>query len=212
MRPPRGVWAFMVLMASCEQTKSAGRFVSTTSFHFSTGSSSNGTGGAPMPALLNSTSRRPYFSFTLANIARIASTSLTSVGTMKASPFPSFATASSGSLRRPTSVTAKPSFISASAAARPTPVPAPVTIATLAIFFSRLLLNGPVRAALIGGNVPSLGRARNGLAASSEQPRLVADEDALEREHALLCLGAAGCREAAELAARRQHAMAWDDE
>src|SRR3954452_13225239 len=120
----------MILIASCEHTNSAVRFVSTTSFHFSTGSSWNGTGGAPIPALLNSTSRRPYFSFTLANNARIASTSFTSVGTISVSPLPSLATASSGSLRRPTSVTANPAFSSASAAARPTPVPAPVTIAT----------------------------------------------------------------------------------
>ena len=33
--------------------------VSTTSRHFSSGRSSSGTGGAPMPALLNSTSSRP---------------------------------------------------------------------------------------------------------------------------------------------------------
>src|ERR1700754_1343977 len=44
---------------------------------------------------------------------------------------PSFCVSSSISLRRPASTTVKPAFISASDAARPTPVPAPVTTAIL---------------------------------------------------------------------------------
>src|SRR6185437_2226498 len=52
---------------------------------------------------------------------------------------PSFCVSCSFSLRRPASTTVKPAFISASDAARPTPVPAPVTTAILlfasAIFF-----------------------------------------------------------------------------
>src|SRR5204862_166732 len=44
---------------------------------------------------------------------------------------PSFLVSSSISMRRPASTTVKPAFISASDAARPTPVPAPVTIAIL---------------------------------------------------------------------------------
>src|SRR5207253_2130294 len=46
----------------------------------------------------------------------------------------------------------------------------------------------------------------------SEQPRLIADEHAFEREHALLGLGAARRREAAKLAARGEYAMAGDDQ
>src|SRR5437660_1522964 len=42
---------------------------------------------------------------------------------------PSFLVSSSISMRRPASTTVKPAFISASDAARPTPVPAPVTTA-----------------------------------------------------------------------------------
>src|SRR5450432_3211544 len=44
---------------------------------------------------------------------------------------PSFLVSSSISMRRPASTTVKPEFISASDAARPTPVPAPVTTAIL---------------------------------------------------------------------------------
>src|SRR6187200_1396440 len=56
---------------------------------------------------------------------------------------PSFLVSSSISIRRPASTTVKPAFISASEAARPTPVPAPVTTAILfsasAILFPYLL-------------------------------------------------------------------------
>src|SRR5512146_1555869 len=51
---------------------------------------------------------------------------------------PSFAVSSSMSSRRPASTTVKPAFISASEAARPTPVPAPVT---RAIFFASLIVS-----------------------------------------------------------------------
>ena len=44
---------------------------------------------------------------------------------------PSFWVSCSISMRRPASTTVKPAFISASDAARPTPVPAPVTTAIL---------------------------------------------------------------------------------
>src|ERR1019366_5335941 len=44
---------------------------------------------------------------------------------------PSFLVSSSFSMRRPASTTVKPAFINASDAARPTPVPAPVTTAIL---------------------------------------------------------------------------------
>src|SRR4051794_21519377 len=45
-----------------------------------------------------------------------------------------------------------------------------------------------------------------------EQPRLVVDEYAFEREHALLGVRAARRRETTDPAAGRQHAMAWDDQ
>src|SRR5262249_53700000 len=81
MRPPRGCWLFMILMASCVQRKEPVRLVSTTAFHFSKGRSSRGTGGAPMPALLKRRSRRPNVSFVFAKRARMDSGSETSVGT-----------------------------------------------------------------------------------------------------------------------------------
>src|SRR3979409_854999 len=59
---------------------------------------------------------------------------------------PSFWVSCSISMRRPASTTVKPAFISASDAARPTPVPAPVTTAILfaasAIGFLALLFLG----------------------------------------------------------------------
>src|SRR6266481_221597 len=79
MRPPRGCWLFMILIASWVQTKEPVRLVSTTAFHFSKGSSSMGTGGAPMPALLKRRSSRPKVSLVLAKRARMDSGSPTSV-------------------------------------------------------------------------------------------------------------------------------------
>src|SRR3974377_320619 len=55
-----------------------------------------------------------------------------SAGTARLLPAqPGFCVSSSLSSRRPASTTVNPAFISASAAARPTPVPAPVTTAIL---------------------------------------------------------------------------------
>src|ERR1700750_1153893 len=54
---------------------------------------------------------------------------------------PSFLVSSSISMRRPASTTVKPAFISASDAARPTPVPAPVTIAIL--FVASAIVSSP---------------------------------------------------------------------
>src|SRR6266853_5607774 len=51
MRPPFGVWAFMILNASCEHRKTPVRLALTTVCHWSYVRSSNGTGGAPPPAL-----------------------------------------------------------------------------------------------------------------------------------------------------------------
>src|SRR3990172_2214844 len=93
MRPPRGCWSFIILKAS----------------HCSYGRSSSGTGGAPMPALLNSRSSRPKISFVLAKRARTDAGSLTSVGTTSVrepADFPSPAVASKRSLRRPARATA----------------------------------------------------------------------------------------------------------
>ena len=136
MRPPRGFWSFMILMASCVHRNMPVKLVATTFCQVSNGRSSSGTGGAPMPALLNSTSRRPKLDFTVANSARIDSRFDTSVGTAsacaaggvdlgrrpcRASPC--------GGRRAPGCSRLSPSAI---ATARPTPVPAPVTSAIFA--------------------------------------------------------------------------------
>ena len=118
------------------------RLISTTFFQVSYGRSSIGVAGAPMPALLNSTSQRPKVSLVLANSALTEAGSLTSVGTTRLCPLvltPSAAVSSSLSCRRPASATANPSFISASATALPMPVPAPVTTAILFCAMSQFL-------------------------------------------------------------------------
>ena len=87
------------------------------------------------PALLTRMSRRPN-SFSIASAIRDASSARDMSPLMNARrPRRSFAmraaTASSGSFRRPVSITLAPSWRSASAPASPMPLPAPVTHATL---------------------------------------------------------------------------------
>src|ERR1700692_4725171 len=69
MRPPRGACDFMILMASCVHRNMPVRLMSTTFFQVSSGSSSSGMAGAPIPALLNRTSRSPNVSLDLAHAA-----------------------------------------------------------------------------------------------------------------------------------------------
>src|SRR5258708_1128420 len=81
IRPPRGRWPFITLNASCVQRKAPVRFVSTTALHCSNVRSSNGTDGAPMPALLNRRSSRPNASVVARNRAETEAGSATSRGT-----------------------------------------------------------------------------------------------------------------------------------
>src|SRR5947209_7553837 len=80
---------------------------------------------------------------TLANSAAIDPGSVMSAETARLLPIlsPSFEVSSSISLRRPASTTVNPAFISASDAARPTPVPAPVTTAIL--FVASAIVSSP---------------------------------------------------------------------
>src|SRR6516162_7621423 len=73
-------------IASCVHRKVPLRLVSTTAFHFSYGRSSIGTGGAPMPALLNRTSSRPNACLVVANSVLIDAGSAMSAGTTKFFP------------------------------------------------------------------------------------------------------------------------------
>src|SRR5258708_13472397 len=84
MRPPRGLCAFMILMASCVHRKGPVRLDITTVCQVSNGRSSNGTGGAPPPALLNTRSRRPNFSLVRADRPWIDSPFAPSRGTARA--------------------------------------------------------------------------------------------------------------------------------
>ena len=107
MRPPFGDCAFMIRIACWQQRKVPVRFAATTACHFSKGRSSIGIAGAPVPALLKRTSRRPNADFTFSKRARTDSGWPTSAGTASARlPAPDSSTAfSSGSLRRPASAT-----------------------------------------------------------------------------------------------------------
>src|SRR6201989_1167576 len=80
---------------------------------------------------------------TLANRAAIEAGLVMSAETHRLLPTlsPSFLVSSSLPMRRPASTTVKPAFISASDAARPTPVPAPVTIAIL--FVASAIVSSP---------------------------------------------------------------------
>src|SRR6201982_3717041 len=84
MRPPRGDWLFMILMAPCVHRNMPVKLVATTCCQVSNGRSSSGTGGAPTPALLNSTSSRPKVDFTVAKSVRIDSRFDTSGGPLSA--------------------------------------------------------------------------------------------------------------------------------
>ena len=133
MRPPLGVWLFIILNASRVHRNAPVRLTSTTFRHCSTVSSSMGIPGALAPALLNRKSSRPNASAVLAKSACTDAGSLTSAGTASArspSAPASSLVFSSGSGRRPASTTDHPSRSIASAQARPIPVPAPVIIAT----------------------------------------------------------------------------------
>jgi hypothetical protein len=86
-----------------------------------------------MPALLKSKSTRPHLLITLAKAFLTASGSATSTdkGKQDSGEWEEAATSSKGCNRRPIKATRHPSAIKAIAAALPTPVPAPVTIAIL---------------------------------------------------------------------------------
>ena len=107
MRPPFGSCAFMMRMACCVHMNIATRLMFTTSRNFSIGRSSIGTAGAPMPALLNSTSSRPNLLFTSENTFSTSASLVMSAASTSARSFApdSAAVFSSMSLRRPTSAT-----------------------------------------------------------------------------------------------------------
>src|SRR4051812_29886532 len=69
MRPPGGVWSFIIRYAACAQRKTPFKFTPTTDCHCSKLRFSNGTPGPLIPALLKSTSRRPNTSFVFAKSA-----------------------------------------------------------------------------------------------------------------------------------------------
>src|SRR5580704_854696 len=87
-----------------------------------------GTPGAPIPALLKRRSNLPNSSLVLVNRERTEPGLLTSVGTTS---IPFTAVCSSCAARRPARTTRNPAACNARLAARPIPLPAPVTIATL---------------------------------------------------------------------------------
>mmetsp|Transcript_20268 Transcript_20268/g.47331 ORF Transcript_20268/g.47331 Transcript_20268/m.47331 type:complete len:266 (-) Transcript_20268:1001-1798(-) len=139
IRPPLGTCCFMSLMASREHKNVPVRFVPTHRSQASVGSSSTGTCGAPTPALLKSKSHLPKRSWICPNTfaTSAASETLQEAHQHSSCGRPSacckrLAVSSSASMRRPNrAMESKPAFLTkAIAAARPTPLPAPVTTAT----------------------------------------------------------------------------------
>src|SRR5262245_13476261 len=126
-----------------------------------------------MPALLKRTSSRPNVSLAAAKRLRMAATSETSVGTTSARAAATLASAtvaSSASLRRPARATEYPSWKNARATALPTPLPAPVTRAILA-------MASPLEAELLEGVAVRGGET----AADREGPRHLAHVDVAAR-------------------------------
>ena len=140
------------------------RLTSTTRRHASIVRSSIGTGGAPVPALLKSTSIRPNARFVASKSSPTDCGSVTSVGTAMARSLlvaARRAVSASASGRRPASATAYPSASKASAVARPMPEPAPVTIAA---FLGEFIANTPchrVSRNFFRSGDRSLGRVRS---------------------------------------------------
>ena len=134
MRPPRGDCAFISTKACCVHRKTPVRLTSTTVCHCSTVSSSSGTGGAPVPALLKSTSRRPNASLTCRE-QRLDGGGIGDVGRHDEGAVGAVAGGRAGRLERVGAAAGEDDVeaglaASASAEARPMPLPAPVTMAT----------------------------------------------------------------------------------
>src|SRR5207247_871404 len=124
--PPLATWARPTL---CAIRNAPRRFVPRTRSQLSSSSSRNACSSA-MPALLTSTSIRSQRCKAAATASSTAAASLTSAGCVQALPPAaaiSCAACSSGSRRRPISITSAPSAANRSAIARPIPCPAPVT-------------------------------------------------------------------------------------
>jgi hypothetical protein len=158
IRPPCGSWRRIWAKAARAHKNDPAKFTSTTLRHSSTEISSMVLAGVPAPALLNSMSSRPCSATIFATAASTASGSETSQGSaMAREPAPLIcAVSSNGARRRPIKPTFQPSARSAKAAARPTPVPAPVTIATPAMVSSSVYVPKPIDRREPGGKNEAL--------------------------------------------------------
>ena len=109
IRPPCGDWSRIMRNAALAHKNAPFRFTATTWVHWSQVKSPKFVLGTLPPALLNSTSNRPYAALVAANSASTWAGSVTSVGTTRVCPAaaPASATVSSNaSRRRPVSTTA----------------------------------------------------------------------------------------------------------
>src|ERR671911_1028964 len=134
IRPPRGRCWRITRNASRVHRKAPVRLTATTAFHSRSGTVSSSRAGAPVPALLNSRSTRPWRSTDRSNNARTDASSVTSVGAGSSTPgssAPRSAAEARAWGRRPASTTTQPWPARACATAAPMPLPAPVTTATL---------------------------------------------------------------------------------
>src|ERR1035437_7693973 len=135
IRPPGGAWAFIIRTACWAHRKAPVRLVSTTCRQSASSISSTPAAGPNTPALFTSRSRRPQRSWTAWKSAATDGGELPSAGATSADspgqPGSAVAAVSaSAASRRPASATCQPAPSSALAMVRPSPEPAPVTMAT----------------------------------------------------------------------------------
>src|SRR5712692_2421953 len=190
--PPAATW---VRATRCAIRKAPRRFVARMRSQPSSSISRNARSSA-MPALLTSTSIRSQRSSAAATAPSTAAASLTSAECVHALPPAaaiSCAAWSSGSRRRPISITSAPSAANRSAIARPIPCPAPVT--TTVRPSKRRVLDTTLLSLLDGARGDAANemtledqiRADHGQRRDQEaghQRRVVGGEAALQLEHA----------------------------
>src|SRR5215831_8608179 len=154
IRPPPGVWAFIIRTACWAHRKAPLRLVSTTWLQSAQEISSTAPAGPNTPALLTSRSTRPHRRSTAANSPATDSGTVMSAGTASADPAgqaPDATLSRRASSRRPAAATRHPADSRARAMHRPSPDPAPVTTATPVLAIRHL-----------AWGVPSLGGRRMG--------------------------------------------------
>src|SRR6266516_7012197 len=171
IRPPPGVWAFIIRTACWAHRKAPVRLVSTTCLQSAQEISSTAPAGPNTPALLTSRSTLPHRRCTAANSPATDPGTVTSAGTASADSAgqaPDARLSRRAGSRRPAAATCHPAESKARAMHRPSPDPAPVTTATPVVAISVPSGSCPLRllsppAAVLSGRYPSWRASMRGL-------------------------------------------------